>query len=183
MQQRRPRLGDVIDDYCPRERRITNHAVVAMIEDGVKQTRCTTCDAEHEYKQAKVPSTRKRKTAVPAAHLVDAPNRPLEGDEPQDESAPLDDASESIESAGSVEQPELAAAPPDVDEVIEPESESETVSEDGDRDEWPVHRPLIRAQLPRPEGHTPERKEPDFTMRQGGRFDQNRNNGQRHRGG
>ena len=52
MQQRRLRLGDILDDYCPRERRITNHVVVAMIEDEVKQTRCTTCDAEHEYKQA-----------------------------------------------------------------------------------------------------------------------------------
>jgi hypothetical protein len=50
-------------------------------------------------------------------------------------------------------------------------------------DDGPVHRPLIRATLPRPEGQAPERKAPDFTMRQpgGGRFDQHRN-GQRHRG-
>jgi hypothetical protein len=61
MQQRRVRLGDILDDYCPRERRITNHAVVAMIEDEVKQTRCTTCDADHEYKQAKVPASRRKK--------------------------------------------------------------------------------------------------------------------------
>ena len=60
MQQRRLRLGDILDDYCPRERRITNHAVVAMIEDQVKQTRCTTCDADHEYKQARVPVRRKK---------------------------------------------------------------------------------------------------------------------------
>ncbi len=60
MQQRRLRLGDILDDYCPRERRITNHAVVAMIEDEVKQTRCTTCDADHEYKQARVPVRRKK---------------------------------------------------------------------------------------------------------------------------
>ena len=33
MEQRRLRLGDILDDYCPRERRITNHAVVAMIDD------------------------------------------------------------------------------------------------------------------------------------------------------
>src|SRR5215510_12715080 len=63
MQQRRVRLGDILDDYCPRERRITNHAVVAMIDDDVKQTRCTTCDAEHEYKQAKVPAPRRKKAA------------------------------------------------------------------------------------------------------------------------
>src|SRR6267154_908573 len=66
MQQRQPRLGDVLDDYCPRERRVTNHVVVAMIGDAVKQTRCSTCDADHEYKQAKLPRLR-RKTEAPAA--------------------------------------------------------------------------------------------------------------------
>src|SRR5437762_10757039 len=60
MQQRQLRLGDILDDYCPRERRLTNHAVVAMIGDEVKQTRCTTCDAEHEFKHAKVPRQRRK---------------------------------------------------------------------------------------------------------------------------
>ena len=64
MQQRRPRLGDVLDDYCPRERRVTNHVVVAMIEDKVKQTRCTTCDGDHDYKQARTPSPRKPKAVA-----------------------------------------------------------------------------------------------------------------------
>ena len=66
MQQRQLRLGDILDDYCPRERRVTNHAVVAMLGNDVKQTRCTTCDAEHEYKHAKVPRQR-RKADTPAA--------------------------------------------------------------------------------------------------------------------
>jgi hypothetical protein len=49
-------------------------------------------------------------------------------------------------------------------------------------DEWPVHRPLIRAQLPRPEGHVPERKPTDFTIRQtGGHFEGERS-GNRARG-
>ena len=61
MQQRSLRLGDILDDYCPRERRITNHAVVAMIDAQVKQTRCMTCEAEHEYKAAKTPVKRKTK--------------------------------------------------------------------------------------------------------------------------
>src|SRR5512132_3735221 len=65
MEQRRLRLGDILDDYCPRERRLTNHAVVAMIEEDVKQTRCTTCDAEHAYKGGKIPKRRKKET--PAA--------------------------------------------------------------------------------------------------------------------
>jgi hypothetical protein len=48
-----------LDDYCPRERRVTNHAVVAMIEENVKQTRCTTCEAEHVYKGGKAPRRKK----------------------------------------------------------------------------------------------------------------------------
>src|SRR4029078_2512152 len=66
MQQRQLRLGDILDDYCPRERRVTNHAIVAMIGPDVKQTRCSTCDTEHEYKHAKVPRQR-RKSETPAA--------------------------------------------------------------------------------------------------------------------
>jgi len=66
MQQRQLRLGDILDDYCPRERRVTNHAVVAMVGPDVKQTRCSTCETEHEYKHAKVPRQR-RKSEKPAA--------------------------------------------------------------------------------------------------------------------
>src|SRR5688500_12376868 len=75
MDQRRLRLGDILDDYCPRERRITNHAVVAMVGDAGKQTRCTTWDAEHEHKHARVPAVRRHKSESPAAHLVDAASK------------------------------------------------------------------------------------------------------------
>jgi hypothetical protein len=64
--ERQLRLGDILDDYCPRERRVTNHAVVAMVGPDVKQTRCSTCETEHEYKHAKVPRQR-RKSEKPAA--------------------------------------------------------------------------------------------------------------------
>ena len=68
MNQRRPKLGDILDDYCTRERRLTNHAVVAMVEDEVKLTRCTTCDTEHEFKHGKMPTLRRKKDAVSAAY-------------------------------------------------------------------------------------------------------------------
>src|SRR6187397_1388683 len=58
MEQRTLRLGDTVDDYCPRERRITNHVVVAIVVDAIRQTRCTTCDAEHPYKDAREPRRR-----------------------------------------------------------------------------------------------------------------------------
>ncbi len=60
MEQRPLRLGDVVDDYCPRERRVTNHAVVAIVEDVIRQTRCTACDAEHPYKSAREPRLRRK---------------------------------------------------------------------------------------------------------------------------
>ncbi len=65
MDQRRVRLGDVLDDYCPRERRVTNHAVVAIVDNDIKLTRCTTCDTEHPYKAARVPP--RRQTRLVAA--------------------------------------------------------------------------------------------------------------------
>src|SRR5215471_16448321 len=60
MEQRPLRLGEIVDDYCPRERRITNHAIVALVGDTIKQTRCSTCDAEHVYKGARVPGRKKK---------------------------------------------------------------------------------------------------------------------------
>jgi hypothetical protein len=176
MQQRRVRLGDILDDYCPRERRITNHAVVAMIDDTVKQTRCTTCDADHEYREGKAPSPRRRKTAVAEGVLVDA--RPRRSAAAAPEPSPPEPQEEPAVAEPVEDQPAAFAESPV--EQSEPEPEPEPVEDAArDRDEWPVHRPLIRATLPRPEGQTPERKTPDFTFRSsGGRFEPNRN-GQR----
>ena len=148
MQQRRLRLGDILDDYCPRERRITNHAVVAMIDDEVRQTRCTTCDADHEYRHAKMPTPRKKRDTDLAAPepAVAMPSRPgpVPVEEPPAPDAPAEEAAEPPAPAGEGEPPALAD------------------------DEGPVHRRLIRATLPRPEGQVPERREPDFTVRQPG---------------
>ena len=183
MQQRQLRLGDILDDYCPRERRVTNHAVVAMLGSDVKQTRCTTCDAEHEYKHAKVPRQR-RKSETPAALysqvLANAPKRVAHGElpangsngtHPAEDAAAATDMTEDVivEPSGGVadvldEQPQLAA------EAVEPaDSTEDTAAEDnrGNEEEGPVHRPLIRASLPRHEGQPPPtRPIPEFTIRQ-----------------
>jgi hypothetical protein len=197
MQQRQLRLGDILDDYCPRERRVTNHAVVAMIGEDVKQTRCTTCDADHEYKHAKVPRQR-RKTETPAALysqvLANGPKRvshegaasngsdhtegePVELDdtvtEPADE-APA--AAADVAIAASAVSPEEAPAA-DVQAEEDADVDGNRAEEDG-----PVHRPLIRASLPRQEGQQPPpRPIPEFTIRQpGGRPNRFR---PRHQGG
>jgi hypothetical protein len=164
MQQRRLRLGDIVDDYCPRERRITNHAIVAMIEEQVKQTRCTTCDADHEYKQARIPAQRRKKDAPPAL-VGDAPGgsprkRGSEVPSSVEETEPMDVGD--LEAAPPEPAGEIAALPDQPAPVEAPESEDPHPSED----EGPVHRRLIRATLPRVEGQTPERKAPEFTIHQ-----------------
>jgi hypothetical protein len=193
MQQRRLRLGDILDDYCPRERRITNHAVVAMIDDEVKQTRCTTCDADHEYKQARVPPPRRKKDSLAPGAPNDMPDHSEE--ETLDDTPLADDVTVEVEAEAEGEAAPIDAQ--EADSVDQPASEDGGDAEDGEDveerapdDDGPVHRRLIRATLPRPEGQSPERKVPEFTIRQpggrgGGReFDGNRagggGGGQRH---
>jgi hypothetical protein len=158
MEQRPLRLGDILDDYCPRERRVTNHAVVAMIEDNVKQTRCTTCDAEHVFKGGKAP---RRKKAESTGALYKEVLAGIE--EPNSRPAQI---AASLESDAMTEHDD---APSD---LTEPDEIDETVEDDDSQlnmlppDEGPVHRPLIRAQLPRTEGMKIERQAPEFTIRQ-----------------
>ena len=172
MQQRQLRLGDILDDYCPRERRLANHTIVAMVGNDVRLTRCTTCDTEHPYKGGKAPRLRKKKTSVEAAYeevlesvkqeqpqgvLVSHP----EADEPDIEPAlaPLknDDGQNSHD------------APTHKDNGSAP---AHTAPE-----EVRLHRPLIRAQLPRIEREPAARPVPEFTIRQAnkrqGRFQNN----------
>jgi hypothetical protein len=179
MQQRRPRLGDVLDDYCPRERRVTNHVVVAMIEDEVKQTRCTTCDADHQYKQARVPSPRRPK-AVAALHegaesfeakpVLAAPVRAADA---APDAAPDMVSDEPVSEPRAPSYSEIADVPAPLAASAVAAGDTPLLADEpepqpGLDDEGPVHRRLIRATLPRPEGHVPERKEPEFTIRQQG---------------
>lgn len=175
MQQRQLRLGDILDDYCPRERRLTNHAVVAMVGDDVKQTRCTTCDAEHEYKHARVPRQRRKgetQAALYSQVAAGAPKRVVHDQpmpEPDTMDIPVDEpvlepepSSETLIASnpnGDAPLPAPEDSPNDLDES----SDEEAVHDD----EGPIHRRLIRASLPRPEGQQPPaRPIPEFTIRQ-----------------
>jgi hypothetical protein len=199
MEQRRLRLGDILDDYCPRERRVTNHAVVAMVEEDVKQTRCTTCDAEHVYKGGKAPRRKKVETTGKLYKQVLAG---LTDQEPTPASAPesemsddVDTAAEPIDVAADIVEP----APASASATVEPDDPDLDDEPQPAVDDGPVHRPLIRAQLPRLEGVKVERQAPEFTIRQnagrgngnfrgGGGHGQGQGSGQRfgrgpHRGG
>ena len=162
MDQRRVRLGDVLDDYCPRERRVTNHAVVALVGSDIKLTRCTTCDTEHAYKAARVPPRRQTRLVAALSNagadgaLIAAPASPA-GVKPPAAAAPLD------------------VPPPPVSRP------AQTPSVDS------VRRPLIRATLGRPEAVAASRPVPVFTVREqtgrDGNVDRGKSSRKRRNGG
>lgn len=44
------RLGDLIDDYCPRCRLLLNHAVASIMDGKAVKVICKTCYTEHAYR-------------------------------------------------------------------------------------------------------------------------------------
>jgi hypothetical protein len=61
MTERPPRLGDVIDDYCPRCRLLLNHDVTSLFDGAVAKVTCRTCHNTHDYRNAEVPPKRSKK--------------------------------------------------------------------------------------------------------------------------
>lgn len=162
MEQRSLRLGDIVDDYCPRERRVTNHAIVAIVEDAIRQTRCTTCDHEHVFKQGREPRRRKKseetlfdqvladvtgvKVVVPPSP-AEVPRAPLAVAVPAPAAAPLRSGSPSDDAPA----PDPTPPPPNP----------------GVPENWAAHRTLIRATLPKSgDEPAPPRPIPEFTMHQ-----------------
>ena len=168
MQQRQLRLGDILDDYCPRERRLANHTVVAMVGNDIRLTRCTTCDTEHPYKGGKAPRLRKKKTSVEAAY--DEVLESVKQDAPPPAVLLTHSETEEPESAMSDDEPQDT---PDASA----HNDNGNAPAQAAPEEVRLHRPLIRAQLPRIEREPVARPVPEFTIRQAsknrGRFQNN----------
>jgi hypothetical protein len=161
-----------------------------MIDDEIRRTRCGSCDAEHEYKEAKVPAPR-RKTQPPAlfTQVLEGLNGPTPPHPVAVEDAdhePMETRRDTPAESMSIEAPPIAVAavvvaaaaePVEGDEAVPPEAPAE----DDDGREGGFRRSLIRATFPRPEGAAPPpRSAPEFTIQSL----QNRRNGggQRHAG-
>ena len=61
------RLGDTIDDFCPRCKLLLDHAIASMVENKVVKVTCRTCFSEHPYREGNVPP--KKKSSARAALL------------------------------------------------------------------------------------------------------------------
>jgi hypothetical protein len=60
------RLGDDIDDFCVRCKRVMNHAVVSVMNGQAAKVRCRTCHSDHDFRheQAPPPKVDARKAAL-----------------------------------------------------------------------------------------------------------------------
>ncbi len=83
-----PRLGDIIDDYCPRCRLLLNHAVASLVDGKVVKVVCQTCHSEHPYKNAEVPVKKKKPARATLFTQVLAKASPEPEEEPPAEETP-----------------------------------------------------------------------------------------------
>src|SRR5205823_11354583 len=100
------RLGDDVDDFCVRCKRIMNHAVVSVINAEPAKVRCRTCHSDHDFRheQAPPPKVDSRKAALF--------NEVLKKVNPED----VGKATDGAEAAEDAELPDVA----DLDEGVEP---------------------------------------------------------------
>ncbi|MEI9812872.1 MAG: hypothetical protein WDO18_09465 [Acidobacteriota bacterium] len=78
------RLGDELDDYCIRCRRLTNHEAVSLVEGEAAKVRCRSCHVDHDYRHEQAPPTKKelQKAALFGEVLA---NAQAPGDAPAEE--------------------------------------------------------------------------------------------------
>jgi hypothetical protein len=100
---REPRLGDDIDDYCVRCKRVMNHAVVSVMNGEAAKVRCRTCHSDHDYRheQAPPPKVDARKAALYNEVLkkVDPDAPAVDGEEAAVPEAAVPEAAAAVEEA------------------------------------------------------------------------------------
>ena len=96
---RAARLGDDIDDFCVKCKRVMNHSVVSILNDEPAKVRCRTCHSDHDFRheQAPPPKVDPRKAALFKEVLGNVTGLPPE-------------------SEGADEEPEVLAVPGGLEE-------------------------------------------------------------------
>src|SRR5450631_2681156 len=113
------RLGDDIDDFCVRCKRVMNHNVVSVLNGQAAKVRCRTCHSDHDFRheQAPPPKVDARKAALFAEVLKKvAPDVPAVVDDAELESMPEIDG----ESDGDNDGEAGAEVEAEEEEVAEP---------------------------------------------------------------
>ena len=122
MMMRDIRLGDDIDDFCVRCKRVMNHNVVSVLNGQAAKVRCRTCHSDHDFRheQAPPPKVDARKAAL----FNEVLKKVAPGDAPAVDEAELDipdldaegDVDIEAEAGGAAEADDEAAAPAPVED-------------------------------------------------------------------
>jgi len=102
------RLGDDIDDFCIKCKRVTNHSVLAIVDDAPAKVRCRTCYHEQEFRDSVAPPTKRELKKAAEAEAEAAAAAAAESDSEAEIEAGADDAED--EPIAAAEAP--ASAPP-----------------------------------------------------------------------
>ncbi|MBS1859668.1 MAG: hypothetical protein JST11_30130 [Acidobacteria bacterium] len=107
------RLGDDIDDYCVRCKRVMNHDVVSVLNGKPAKVRCRTCHSDHDYRNEQPPPP--KVDARKAALFNEVLKKVSPGDAPA-----VDDAELEIEADTELEADAEVEAEPEAEAVAEP---------------------------------------------------------------
>lgn len=85
------RLGDDVDDFCVKCRRVTNHAVVSVVNNEAAKVRCRTCYHDHDFRHEQAPPSKKDLKKAELANAALAGAIPAAGSEhaEHDSEAPM----------------------------------------------------------------------------------------------
>jgi hypothetical protein len=115
------RLGDDIDDFCVRCKRVMNHNVVSVVNGAPAKVRCRTCHSDHDFRNGQPPPPKvdARKAALFKEVLEkvspgDAAAAAVVGDDPE-----LDLGIDNGPEAGVEADAEVVAAEP-AEEALKP---------------------------------------------------------------
>ena len=109
---REPRLGDDIDDFCVRCKRVMNHNIVSVVNGAPAKVRCRTCHSDHDFRNEQPPPP---KVDLKKQALFNEVLKKVSPDAPP----AVDDPEVDLDLGADVElEPEAAEA-----EVVEPEPE------------------------------------------------------------
>jgi hypothetical protein len=70
------RLGDELDDFCIKCKRLTNHAIVSLLNGEAAKVRCRTCYHDHDFRNC-VPMPSKKDLKKLADSMLAGTGAPL----------------------------------------------------------------------------------------------------------
>ena len=101
------RLGDVLDDFCTKCRRLTNHSIVSLMAGKAAKVRCRTCYNDHDFRNEQAPPSKKDlKKAALFNQVLATAGVPAAADPPAAAEPP---AAEAMAAAAADPPPEDAA--------------------------------------------------------------------------